>query len=109
MSEETSAGAAPGKGKALTGMILSILGFICCWFVGAVLLFSPIVAYILVGLSGVGLLLSIMGMKGSKGMGITGAILGGIGLLMGIWAIYAIGGAAGAGADAMDALNSMAH
>jgi len=90
MSEEVaSAGAAPGKGKAMFGMILAILGFFASWGVGVIYIFSPVVAYILIALSAIGLVLSIMGMKGSKGMGITGIILGLFGLIVGIMMLMA--------------------
>jgi len=85
MSEETTdAGAKPGKGKAMFGMILSIIGFLCSWGIAVFYLISPILAYVFIAITAFGLILSFMGLKQNKGMSIVGIILGLIGLIVGI-------------------------
>lgn len=97
MSEEMSSGADQGKKKkAMMGMIIAIVGFIMIFFTlhlymagGMALASLPVILCV------VGLIMAIMGMKGSKGMGITGIIVGGIGL---IWGGLALTGVAAMGA-----------
>jgi hypothetical protein len=93
MSEETTDAVADtgkqGKGKAMFGMILSIVGFIASWGVTVFYLISPILAYIFVAISAIGLILSFMGLKQNKGMSIVGIILGLIGILVGIMMLMA--------------------
>ena len=66
------------KGLAITSMVLGIVAVCLCWCYGLV---SVILAI-------VGLILGIISLKNNqagKGMAITGLILSGLGLLLGIW------------------------
>jgi len=85
MSEEMSPGVDQGKKKkAKMGMIISIIGFVTIFLMGYLYSWGGMaLACLPVILCVVGLIVSVMGMKGSKGMAITGLIVGIVGMIWG--------------------------
>ena len=102
-----------GKGLAITGFIISLVGFVFVWFISFGTHVAAMAAlggkgYIMgffimgvmsgfwLALSLAGTILSFMGMKklgvtgGKKGLAMTGLILGAIAVLLCAWLLYGI-------------------
>lgn len=112
MSENLETTTAPeGKGLAITGFVLSLVGLIFCSWIAAVALASmllggsPWLMYVWLVICIVSIILSVMGMNklkktgGKKGLGIAGMIVGIVATVYALILTLGLGAASAAGAS----------
>ena len=113
MSEENNGAKPQGKGLAVTGFILALVGLVLnAPVMGAALLSGSMgLGYFWVVLCVVGTILSAMGMMklgktgGKKGLAIAGLIIGIVAIIWSVVSAMAIGAAADQLGEGMDELN----